>query len=179
MANAVKEIDFARAKRVRAEQVENESIVSLLVRLGMVSERAMAQALAETLPLAMADAILRVAMSDPTQSFAIHALEMACDAKVLPCIAVKADIQEALQRLYAGPGNSERTQEGGVVLGTDEDVERLRDMASEDPVEYNLEGINQIQVNSSICVNFSGTLRSIVRQDPDVIMVGGCVTWKL
>ena len=42
----------------------------------------------------------------------------------------------------------------------------------EDPVEYQLEGINQIQVKRSIGLNFAGALRSIVRQDPDVIMVG-------
>jgi general secretion pathway protein E len=42
----------------------------------------------------------------------------------------------------------------------------------EDPVEYQLEGINQIQVKSSIGLNFASALRSIVRQDPDVIMVG-------
>ena len=42
----------------------------------------------------------------------------------------------------------------------------------EDPVEYYLEGINQIQVNSAIGLTFSKALRSIVRQDPDVIMVG-------
>ncbi len=42
----------------------------------------------------------------------------------------------------------------------------------EDPVEYNLAGINQSQVNSKIGVNFATGLRAIVRQDPDVIMVG-------
>ena len=42
----------------------------------------------------------------------------------------------------------------------------------EDPVEYNIEGVNQIQVKSSIGLNFSEALRSIVRQDPDVIMIG-------
>ncbi len=42
----------------------------------------------------------------------------------------------------------------------------------EDPVEYQLEGITQIQVNSKIGLSFSAGLRSIVRQDPDVIMIG-------
>lgn len=42
----------------------------------------------------------------------------------------------------------------------------------EDPVEYELEGVNQIQVNSDIGFDFAAGLRSIVRQDPDVIMVG-------
>lgn len=42
----------------------------------------------------------------------------------------------------------------------------------EDPVEYQLPGINQVQVNSEIGFDFAAGLRSIVRQDPDVIMLG-------
>ncbi|EDN67178.1 Bacterial type II secretion system protein E [Beggiatoa sp. PS] len=42
----------------------------------------------------------------------------------------------------------------------------------EDPVEYQLEGITQIHVNSKIGLDFSAGLRSIVRQDPDIIMIG-------
>lgn len=42
----------------------------------------------------------------------------------------------------------------------------------EDPVEYQLKGINQIQVKPQIGLNFSNTLRHIVRQDPDIIMIG-------
>ncbi len=42
----------------------------------------------------------------------------------------------------------------------------------EDPVEYQLEGVNQIQAQSSIGLDFAHALRAIVRQDPDVIMIG-------
>ena len=42
----------------------------------------------------------------------------------------------------------------------------------EDPVEMNLEGINQIQTNSEIGLTFSTALRSILRQDPNVVMIG-------
>lgn len=42
----------------------------------------------------------------------------------------------------------------------------------EDPVEYQLKGINQIHVKPQIGLNFANTLRHIVRQDPDVIMIG-------
>lgn len=42
----------------------------------------------------------------------------------------------------------------------------------EDPVEYNIEGINQMQVNSKRGLTFANGLRAIVRQDPDIIMVG-------
>lgn len=42
----------------------------------------------------------------------------------------------------------------------------------EDPVEYQLEGVNQIQVKPKIGLDFANALRSIVRQDPDIIMIG-------
>ena len=42
----------------------------------------------------------------------------------------------------------------------------------EDPVEMSMEGINQIQVNSEIGLTFANVLRSILRQDPDIIMIG-------
>jgi type II secretory ATPase GspE/PulE/Tfp pilus assembly ATPase PilB-like protein len=47
-----------------------------------------------------------------------------------------------------------------------------RIMTVEDPVEYEVAGINQTQVNSEIGFNFASALREILRQDPDVIMVG-------
>ena len=43
---------------------------------------------------------------------------------------------------------------------------------AEDPIEFNLEGINQVQMNPDIELNFSTALRAFLRQDPDVIMVG-------
>ncbi|HOR95947.1 MAG TPA: GspE/PulE family protein [Bacilli bacterium] len=42
----------------------------------------------------------------------------------------------------------------------------------EDPIEYRMEGINQLQVNPAIDVTFAKALRSILRQDPDIIMIG-------
>ena len=42
----------------------------------------------------------------------------------------------------------------------------------EDPVEYRLPGINQVQINSKAGLTFAGALRSILRQDPDVVLVG-------
>ena len=43
---------------------------------------------------------------------------------------------------------------------------------AEDPVEYNLVGINQVQIHEDIGLNFANALRSFLRQDPDIIMVG-------
>jgi type IV pilus assembly protein PilB len=45
-------------------------------------------------------------------------------------------------------------------------------MTAEDPVEYNLMGINQVQCHADIGLNFSAALRSFLRQDPDIIMLG-------
>lgn len=45
-------------------------------------------------------------------------------------------------------------------------------MTAEDPVEYNIDGINQVNVNSDIGLTFAAALRSFLRQDPDIVMVG-------
>jgi type IV pilus assembly protein PilB len=45
-------------------------------------------------------------------------------------------------------------------------------MTAEDPVEFNLHGINQVQVKESIGLNFAAALRSFLRQDPNIILVG-------
>ncbi len=45
-------------------------------------------------------------------------------------------------------------------------------MTAEDPVEFNLQGVNQVQMKPEIGLNFATALRSFLRQDPDIIMVG-------
>ncbi len=50
--------------------------------------------------------------------------------------------------------------------------EEVNIITVEDPVEYQLEGINQIQVNSNVGMTFAKGLRAILRQDPNIIMVG-------
>jgi type IV pilus assembly protein PilB len=45
-------------------------------------------------------------------------------------------------------------------------------MTAEDPVEYNLKGVNQVQINDGVGRTFAAALRSFLRQDPDVILVG-------
>ena len=51
-------------------------------------------------------------------------------------------------------------------------TEQRKIITAEDPVEYQMEGVNQIQVKPAIGLSFANVLRSIVRQDPDVILVG-------
>ncbi len=50
--------------------------------------------------------------------------------------------------------------------------DRIKVVTVEDPVEYHVDGVNQIQVNSRVDLTFSAGLRSILRHDPDVIMIG-------
>ncbi len=50
--------------------------------------------------------------------------------------------------------------------------EALKIITVEDPVEYQLQGVNQIQVQSQIDLSFARALRAILRQDPDIIMIG-------
>ena len=50
--------------------------------------------------------------------------------------------------------------------------EETKIITTEDPIEYQLEGINQIQVHSKVGLTFAASLRSILRHDPDVVLVG-------
>ncbi len=50
--------------------------------------------------------------------------------------------------------------------------ERTKIITTEDPIEYQLEGINQIQVHAKVGLTFAASLRSILRHDPDVVLVG-------
>lgn len=73
--------------------------------------------------------------------------------------------------LVTGPTGSGKTTTLYSVLSTINTVDK-NIITVEDPVEYQLEGIGQIQVNPKIDLTFANGLRSILRQDPDVIMVG-------
>ena len=73
--------------------------------------------------------------------------------------------------LITGPTGSGKTTSLYTALNQLNEPNR-KIITVEDPIEYQLEGINQIQAKSSIGLTFASALRSIVRQDPDVIMVG-------
>lgn len=73
--------------------------------------------------------------------------------------------------LVTGPTGSGKTVSlytGLNILNTD----GINISTAEDPVEINLEGINQVNVNAKVGLDFSAALRSFLRQDPDVVMVG-------
>ncbi len=73
--------------------------------------------------------------------------------------------------LVTGPTGSGKTTTLYAALSRIDTVDK-NVITIEDPIEYNLSGVNQIQVKPNIGFTFANGLRSIVRQDPDVIMVG-------
>lgn len=95
-------------------------------------------------------------------------------------LGLSADTQQLIQQdlvkttgviLLTGPTGSGKTTTLYTFLN---ELNRpdVKIITLEDPVEYQLEGVNQVQVNADIGFNFAAGLRSIVRQDPDIIMVG-------
>jgi type IV pilus assembly protein PilB len=73
--------------------------------------------------------------------------------------------------LVTGPTGSGKTTTLYSALKTLNTVD-VNIMTSEDPVEFNFDGINQVLVRSDIGLTFAAALRSFLRQDPDIIMVG-------
>jgi type IV pilus assembly protein PilB len=87
-----------------------------------------------------------------------------------------ADFQSALHKpfgmvLVTGPtGSGKTTTLYSALHQLNQVSENI--MTAEDPVEFNLAGINQVQMHEEIGLNFAAALRSFLRQDPDIIMVG-------
>ena len=87
-----------------------------------------------------------------------------------------ADFEEAIRAPYwmilvTGPTGSGKTTTLYSALDRLNQPE-TNIMTAEDPVEFNIKGINQVQIRENIGLNFAAALRSFLRQDPDVIMVG-------
>ena len=87
-----------------------------------------------------------------------------------------AEFKDAIHRPYGmclvtGPTGSGKTTTLYSALSELNDDE-VNISTAEDPVEFNLAGINQVQMHDDIGLNFAAALRSFLRQDPDIIMVG-------
>ena len=73
--------------------------------------------------------------------------------------------------LVTGPTGSGKTTTLYSALSTINEID-VNIMTAEDPVEYNLMGINQVHVREEIGLTFAAALKSFLRQDPDIVMVG-------
>lgn len=98
----------------------------------------------------------------------------------LPTLGIAPDIESLIQEdlaktsgvvLLTGPTGSGKTTTLYSFLSS-LNSDDIKIVTLEDPVEYQLPGLNQVQVHPEIGFDFSAGLRSVVRQDPDVIMVG-------
>jgi general secretion pathway protein E len=164
-------LDAATLERaLRLQQESGERLGALLVTLGVVAQRDVADALAaqlalplvdassypefpileervstrflretRVLPLREDDAEVALAMADPTDQYAIGALQMVTGRAVRPMVAIPSELDAALERLY-GTGKSAQSQVIGDIetrvddLAFDADVQQLKDLASEAPV---------------------------------------------
>lgn len=95
-------------------------------------------------------------------------------------LGLAEDIEQAIRQdikktsgviLLTGPTGSGKTTSLYTFLNAINEP-GVKIITLEDPVEYQLEGVNQVQVQSHIGFDFAAGLRSIVRQDPDIIMLG-------
>ena len=166
-ANKLSDVDLQRATQV--QKLSGGKLTQILVRLGLVAEKDIAQLLVErfgyrlltadeypqepvladdviskafmreqlVLPVADDGKTVQVAMLDPTDEFILRALAMATERRIEPVLALSSELENAYERLY-GAGAEQREAdealaESALSAGVD-DVERLRDMASEAPV---------------------------------------------
>jgi MSHA biogenesis protein MshE len=95
-------------------------------------------------------------------------------------LGMQADLLERLKKilgrrngmvLFAGPAGSGKTTTGYAALAEINALEQ-KIITVEDPVEFRLPGINQVQVNEKIGLTFACVLRSALLQDPDVLLIG-------
>jgi len=73
--------------------------------------------------------------------------------------------------LIVGPTGSGKSTSMYTMIGQ-LNTEQVNLVTLEDPVEYNFDGVNQVQINEKVGMTFANGLRSILRQDPDIIAVG-------
>ncbi len=121
-----------------------------------------------TVPTAYGEKVVMRLLRQQTRSLSFEAIQLPAP--------MRAKVERTLKGagkllIVTGPTGSGKTTTLYTCLET------LKDGSSnivtvEDPIEYRLNGVNQIQVNHQIDVSFASVLRAILRQDPDVIMLG-------
>lgn len=139
------------------------------------------------------DGGIRVTLNDKDIDFRVNTLPTIFGEKIVMRLLDKSALQVDMTSLGFEQQDLERFMEAihqphGMVLVTGptgsgktttlysalSELNKVSDniMTAEDPVEYNLEGINQVQVKADIGLDFAAALKAFLRQDPDIIMVG-------
>ena len=121
-----------------------------------------------TLPTMFGEKIVLRILDPSSAQMGIDALGYEAEQKQLYLDALKQPQGMILVTGPTGSGKTVSLYTGLGILNTDE-----RNISTaEDPVEINMEGINQVLVNNKVGLDFAEALRSFLRQDPDIIMVG-------
>ncbi len=113
---------------------------------------------------------LAIRLLDPTVAAAFDLASLGFDESLLGRVARLADLPHGLVLVTGPTGSGKTTTLHAVLKRINSPVRKI--VTIEDPVEYRLDGVSQIHVNSAVGLTFAAGLRHIVRQDPDVIMVG-------
>jgi general secretion pathway protein E len=155
--------DLARATRLSDEA--GEPLLPMLVRLGLISERDMAQAMSDVLDVPLAEAaafpaepvredlfslrflkdakilplsenreLIDVAFANPIDRFAVSAMQLASEKPIRAFVAMPSEIELTLERLYEKAEDAPETTESALGDFDEEDIEHLKDLASEAPV---------------------------------------------
>jgi general secretion pathway protein E len=137
---------------------------------------------AARLKVARSDVDIRVATmpAQPCESAVIRLLPRDRGLLDLAKLGLLAKDEKLMRQLLAlphglivvtGPTGSGKTTTLATMLSLPNEPSR-KILTVEDPVEYEIQGVNQSQVKPSIGLTFAAPMRAFVRQDPDVIMVG-------
>jgi len=139
------------------------------------------------------DGRIRIKVSDKQIDIRVSIIPTLFGEKVVMRLLDKGSLQLDMEKLGFEPDNLEKfkdaiTKPYGIVLVTGPtgsgksttlysalatlNTPEIQIMTAEDPVEYNLHGINQCQMNSDIGLNFAAALRAFLRQSPNVILIG-------
>lgn len=114
------------------------------------------------------------------ESVAVRILDRAAVSLKFEDLGIVGDVQNTLRALITrsygltiitGPTGSGKTTTLYAALNLIKDS-RLKILTIEDPIEFRFEEVNQVQVNNAAGVSFASALRSFLRQDPDIILVG-------
>jgi len=121
-----------------------------------------------SLPTAYGESLVARVLSSDFSRLTFEALEMPPAIEYNFCEALRSSSRVIL---VTGPTGSGKTSTLYTGLTSLCDGKR-HIITVEDPIEYRLQGINQVQVNAKVGMGFAESLRSILRQDPDIVMVG-------
>ena len=114
------------------------------------------------------------------EKMSIRILDQSNSVKSLENLGMRKQMQEAIEKvihqphglfLSCGPTGAGKSTTLYTALNS-LDSSEMNIITIEDPVEYKMESVNQIEINQKAGQTFAGSLRSVLRQDPDVVMIG-------